>query len=1016
MSANVQQTIFNTYSLDRIRINIDHLGNQHTVTVAPVELYYRKADGYKGNTPPPTEGYEPFAPGIVLTEEDAHYWFRATFRTPAAEEHKQYLLRFEVWRESWDDVPQGLLYLNGKKVLGTDMNHTEVTLEPDTEYEMYNYFYGGLLGIKMRPSAKIVKKDPRIEQLWYDLRVPFEALKTVRTEELAYQQVMTVLEQATVLLDLRRPYSDEYYDSLAKAQKMVTEELYDKLCSAEGKPIVNCLGHTHIDVEWRWTRAQTIEKIERSFTTAATLMEQYPEYRFMLSQPELYMYLKEQAPEKYEELKKLVAEGRWEPEGAMFLEADCNLVSGESFVRQLLMGKTFFKDEFGIDSRILFLPDVFGYSCALPQILKKSGVDYFVTSKISWNDTNTLPFDSFMWQGLDGTEIFTNFITTQNYSFGNGGNETTYVGMLTPTQVHGTWKRFQQKEYNDRTLTTFGHGDGGGGPTAEMLETYRRLAKGLPGMPVTVQEFLLPHLQKVEENFKDGCRRTGRIPRWVGELYLEYHRGTYTSMAKNKRGNRVSEFLLGKAESLSCLAEQVGQPYDHATIQAGWRKVLHNQFHDIIPGSSIKQVYDGTDVDYAEIAADTGRIIDGSLQAIAANVDGQGVLVYNPSGFDRNGIVRVDGTVCEVADTIPAHGWRVLPSVNADCTVKVDGLTAESDLYILTLDAAGRITRLYDKQNGREVFKAGEYGNELQIFEDYPRMYDNWEISEYYRDKMYVMDTPATIEPFTDGSSAGFKVTRQYMDSTLCQTIRLYSHSRRVDIENDYDWHQHHQVLKIAFPYDVHATAATYEIQFGHVTRPTHHNTSWEASKFECYGHKWVDMSEHGYGVALLNDCKYGYSAEGSTLKVTALKCGSYPNPEADQGRHLFTVSLLPHAGGFREGGVMQEAYALNQPMEAVTASGTGNVLPATYSMVSADKENIFVDTVKKAQADDGVVIRLYDGYDRREQVTLTVAPGFTKAYLCNMMEQELEELSFDGSTLTLPVNNFEIVTLKLTR
>ncbi len=1014
MAGNVGKSNLYSFSMDRIRINIGHLGNQHTVDSFPVELSYCKAEGYKRNTPPPEDGYVPFAEGLVVSERDSHYWFRGRFHTPPAEEHKRYYLRFEVWRSSGDDVPQGLLYLNGVKVSGTDANHTDVMLEPDTDYEMHNYFYVGLLGTQMRPSAKVVKTDERIERLWYDLLVPFEAMKTVRDETLEYHQVMTILEEATALLDFRHTYSDGYYRSLEQAQKLVTEKLYDTLCSTEGKPVVNCLGHTHIDVEWRWTRDQTVEKIERSFSTAADLMRRYPEYRFMLSQPELYMYLKEQAPEKYEELKALIAEGRWEPEGAMFLEADCNLVSGESFVRQLLMGKTFFRREFGCDSRVLFLPDVFGYSCALPQILKKCGVDYFVTSKISWNDTNTLPFDSFMWEGLDGTEIFTNFITAQDYSFDDGGNETTYVGMLTPSQIHGTWKRYQQKEYSDLTLTTYGHGDGGGGPTKGMLETQRRLAKGLPGMPVTIQEFLLPHLRKVEEKFAEGCRRTGRTPRWVGELYLEYHRGTYTSMAKNKRGNRLSEFLLGKAEALSCMAEALGQPYDHATLEANWRKVLHNQFHDIIPGSSIHEVYEGTDVDYAEISADTGRIIGDSLQRIAANVDGKGTLVYNPSGFARGGAVRVGDTMCELPESVPAHGWRLFPELDTNCSVKVDGLTAESDLYILTLDAAGRIARLYDKQNGREVFKAGEYGNEIQVFEDYPRMYDNWEVSEYYKDKMYVLDTPAEITPFVDGTSAGFRVTHQYQESTLRQTIRLYSHSRRVDIENDFDWHQKHQLVKLSFPYDVHATAATYEIQFGHVTRPTHRNTLWEAAKFEAYGHKWVDMSEHGFGVALLNDCKYGYSAEGSTLKLTALKCGSYPNPYADEGQHVFTCSLLPHTGGFREGGVVQEAYALNQPMETVSVTGDGKTLPTAYSFVTADKDNVIVETVKKAQADDGVILRMYDAYDRREEVTLTVAPGFTKAYLCDMLENVLEKLPFDGSTVTVPVKNFEIVTVKL--
>ena len=1010
------------YLHDKIHITCNNLLEQSVVHSMPiVDVEYRKADGYKTDNSIPQDGWMPFAEGQRVSGYDDHFWFRAHIAALPEKPYTQYVLRIATGREgAWDATnPQGLVYLNGKMSAACDTNHTEVFLQPGVDYDFANYMYTGTAGMPMEPVGPVEfgykmwveEIDTRIEHLYYDLWIAFDVCTLVDRGSDDYVKMIAVVEQTVNLIDQRAIYSEEYYASIAAAQQYITTELYEKMCSTEGKPIVTCIGHTHIDVEWLWARAQTREKIQRSFSTAKELMDLYPEYKFTLSQPELYRYLKEEAPEKYEELKQLVAEGRWEPEGAMWVEADCNLVSGESFIRQIIHGKRFFEKEFGVDCKVLFLPDVFGYSCALPQILDKCGIRHFVTSKISWNDTNTVPYDTFLWEGLDGTEMLTNFITTQDYA-PNPPRGTTYVGSLTPSQIKGSWHRYNQKDYSNRVMTTYGWGDGGGGPTKRMLETQRRLAKGMPGMPVTEMGFLTPHLDKVREDFDNACKQTGRVPKWVGELYLEFHRGTYTSIAKNKRGNRFSEQLLGKSEALSQIASLSGGNYEKDTFNRYWRKVLHNQFHDIIPGSSIFEVYEGTDKDYAEIADGCARVIDEQMTHLADRVGGKGWMLYNPSGFKRTGIVKVDGKICETSTAVPSFGWTVTDSLLDANTIRIDGLTAESDLYILTLDKAGRIVRLYDKQNAREVFKSGCYGNEFQTFEDYPRIYDNWEMTDYYKDKCWILDSEAEITSFTDGSSAGFKVVRKYMDSTIEQTIRLYSVDRRIDFETKIDWHQKHQILKAAFPFDVHTNEATYEIQFGHVARPTHANTTWEQAKFEVYGHKWVDMSENGYGVALLNDCKYGHDANGSTLKLTVLKSGTYPNPQADVGEHILTYSLLPHAGDFREGGVIREAYALNQPMECRKVKGSGD-LPSDYSLVSCDKENVIVETVKRAEADDATVVRLYDAYNARTNATLTVDGGFTEAYLCDMLENEQQKLPFDGKTVTVPVKNFEIVTLK---
>ena len=975
---------------------------------------------YKTDNQPPVDGWRAYDVSVPLTGDDAHFWFRAAIHTPAVTDNEYLVLRTVTGREGkWDATnPQGLLYLNGKMTQGLDTNHTEAFLEADTDYTLHNYFHMGTFkGGAVQCKMTVYSVDKALEKLYYDILVPYEAAVLLAEDDADSVRIMSVLADAVRVVDLREPYSESFHRSVKEAIELMETEFYSKVCTTQGKPVVHCIGHTHIDVEWKWARAQTKEKIQRSFSTAKALMDRYPEYKFMLSQPNLYEYLKEEAPDKYAELKALVEEGRWEPEGAMYLEPDCNLTSGESLVRQLMVGKKFFRDEFGVECRSLFLPDVFGYSAALPQILRKSGVDFFVTSKISWNDTNIMPMDMFYWEGIDGTEIFTSFMTAQDFGGipGKGGkNRTTYNAMLTSSFVKGTWDRFQQKEYTDHTYMTFGFGDGGGGPTKQMLETQKRTARGIPTIPVTVTDTLIPYLTKARADFDNTCKRTGRTPKWVGELYLEFHRGTYTSIAKVKKSNRYSEFLLGNAEALSATDLFFGGNYDAEGLNENWKKVLHNQFHDILPGSSIKEVYDGTDVDYAEIAEYGEKLVDSKLDAIADRIstDG-GVLLYNPTGFERRAVVTENGYT-ELQETVPSFGWTVIKNATAESKVKLCGLTAENDYYVLTLNEAGQIERLYDKRADREVLTGK--GNVLTAFEDNPTKYDAWELEDYFRLKAYELDGKASIAPITDGTRAGFVIERQYMNSTIKQTLWLYSESSRIDFCTDMDWHEHHQVLKASFPLDVHAMSATFDVQYGHVTRPTHQNTSWDKAKFETYAHKWVDVSENGYGVAMLNDGKYGYGVEGCDLSITLVKCATDPNPEADQGKHSFTYSLMPHLEDFRRGGVIEESFALNQPLyEKTVAAGKGD-LAETYSFVSVDRSNAVVTAVKKAENGDGLIVRFYDAYDCRSKVTVTAPAEFSKAYLCDLMENELSALEITDGRVTVPAGNFEIVTLKLVK
>ncbi len=1006
-----------SYDNGKVRITFNKLKDQMYRQVAKiVDIEYVKTDYKKGNTPP-VDGWEPFPENTRIEEKESHYWFRANYKTPKASKDTYYILRCITGRENqWNgENPQALLYLNGEMVQGYDSNHTEAYLDADTDYQIHNYFYKSYCNALVDHKFTVMAVNSKIEKLYYDMRVPYESCLMLEETDENYLRVMSVLVRTANIIDFRNPFSDAYYASIDAALAFIEEELYNKLCSTEGKPVVNCIGHSHIDIEWLWTRYQTREKIQRTFSTVKSLMKKYPEFKFMLSQPENYQFLKEEAPEEYEKLKELVKQGKWEPEGAMFVESDCNLVSGESFVRQIIHGKRFFKEEFGIDSRILFLPDIFGFSGALPQIMKKSGIDYFVTTKLGLNDTNKMPHDTFIWEGIDGSEVLANFITSQEYSK-IPQRRTVYGGMLNPKWVKGNWNRYTDKDYARSTIMTFGWGDGGGGPTSEMLENYKRLSKGIPGMPVAKSNFLMPTLKDIEAQFKESCERVQNVPRWVGEFYFEFHRGTYTSVAKNKLGNRKSEFMLHNAEALSYTDLMLGGDYDSKALDNNWKLLLHNQFHDVIPGSAIKEVYELSDIDYANIKSYYGDLESKKLSKLAESVKAtKGILVYNPLGFERKGIVNVDGTTYETEDKIAPFGWKVVDRLSLNNSVSLNGLTAENSHYILTIDNLGRITRLYDKDAEREVFTNGKLGNEIEIFEDYPNVYENWEISNYYTQKKYSADDECEIKAVTDGARSGFAIKRKYLNSTLSQNIWLYSDSRRIDFENNIDWHEEHQLLKFAFPLDIHTGTAKYETQFGFVERPTHKNTSWDEAKFEVCAHKWVDLSEGGYGIALLNDCKYGYNIENGTLKLTAIKCCKWPHL-TDQGEHKFTYSLLPHIGDILEGGVVNEAYSLNQPLLTANVSAEKGSLDNEFSLVSVDKANVIIDTVKKAEEDESLIVRMFDAFNSKTKATVTVADGFKKAYLCDLLENNLVELDFVGNKVNVPISNFEIVTLKFSK
>lgn len=1014
-----------------------------------------------------TTGWQLFGGQEIWGGHREYYWFETVIEIPAAFAGETVVFRLTTGREGeWDATnPQFALYVNGELKQGLDVNHTEAILSKSAQagevYRIVLSAFSGDQNFRLALDSVILTLDPLTEHYYYDIRVPYEAAMLLESDDEAGIALVTVLNESLNRLDLRKKGSPAYYESLSQAQEYIWQELYQKL-AGEHKEKVCCIGHTHIDVAWLWSLSVTRDKAVRSFSTVLELMKHYPEYRFMSSQPQLYQYVKEEDPGLYRQIRERVREGRWETEGGMWVEADCNLASGESLIRQFLYGKAFFRQEFGTDNQILWLPDVFGYSAALPQIMKKCGIRYFMTTKISWNEFNKMPYDTFMWQGMDGTRILTHFSPSRDYVMPGGELKTytTYNAELAPRQVKGSWQRYQQKNLNQSVLMSFGFGDGGGGPTKAMLEHQRRLGQGIPGCPQT-------KINSAGEFFTQLEREVSghkQLPVWVGELYLEYHRGTYTSMARNKKYNRRSEFTYQNAELLSVLARQLaGAEYPADRLKSGWELILLNQFHDILPGSSIKEVYEESEEQYRKVLHTGNEIIARSLNAMARLIDAprHALVVFQPNGACRSALVHsvcpegithpavydgerrlpvqrpVDGGLLFTAD-LPAKGYHTFTVREGteeemrqdDCPGNIAGDSAagglwqisaarlENSFFVVNLAENGQFSGIYDKRTDRELLKAGQHGNILMTYEDRPHNYDAWELNHYYMEKSWEVDDLSGLEVTEAGPVRGtVRITRHYLDSVITQEISIYRDIPRIDIRSEIDWKEEHLFLKALFPVDIRSDEATYEIQYGNVRRPCHYNTTWDFARFEVCAHKWLDLSEEGYGVSLLNDCKYGCHVHDGVIGLSLLKSATYPNPDADKERHTFTYSLYPHIGGWREAGTVVQAYQLNNPPLSVIKPNDGGILPSAHSFISCEQENVIIEAVKKAEEGGSTIVRLYECFNRTTRAGLRIGQKVSSVQQCDMLEQAEESLTVpkEGEVLEIGFKPYEIKTLKIT-
>lgn len=990
---------------EKVGTTLTVIKNISTVKRLPIQNIRYCSTGYKTqNSPPDNADWQDYEVKTIRTKPEEHFWFVFTVEIPKLREDEAAYLKVTTNNFGWDaHNPQGTVFVDGTTALqGFDVNHLEMPIKSGV-HNINLYMYGNTGPTNMRFETEIIIKNTEIEKLYYDMYVPLLALGQMDKNSYNYTVTLNALDRACLLLDLRNPDSHSILPSVRAAIRFLEEEYYQKYCGRETEGELALIGHTHIDVAWLWTLAQTAEKAQRSFATVISLMEQYPDYIFMSSQPQLYEYVKENDPELYEKIKARIKEGRWEAEGAMWLEPDTNIPSGESLIRQIMYGKRFMREEFVVDNKILWLPDVFGYSAALPQIMKKCGVDTFFTTKLCWNETNQFPYDNFVWEGLDGSQVFA--VLTDSYSKD-----------LTPELVISSMKKHKNKKHSTAHPCTVGFADGGGGTTAVMMEMYERLKKGLPGFPKVTMRRVGDSLEEIKTQFFKNAAELKDMPKWVGELYLEMHRGTYTTMAENKLNNRKSEFVYGAAESLSVIAEKlVGLEYPIKSFEENWHTILKNQFHDIIPGSSVKAVYDDSRLEYEKVLGVGNGIYDAAFDCISDNIttDG-GYIVFNPSSFARSEIVECDGNTFMVSD-IPPLGYAVVKPEIPHSIVKAEDKRLENECLIVGFDDDYHIISIYDKENNREIIPEGCVANVFEVFEDYPREFDAWEITEYYQQKNWIADDVSGIEIINRPLYAAIRIKRKYNRSSFSQEIRLNAQSKRLDFITDIDWHEDHSLLKTAFPLAIHTNVATCDVQFGFIERPTFLNNPWDKAKFEFCAHKFVDMSEGDYGVALLNDCKYGYSAKDNVLKLSLLKAPTYPNPEADRGKHHFVYSIYPHNNGFASSDVVKQGYIMNRPMKIKRlAKHTVGALPERFSLVSTDKNNVVIETVKKAEDGNGIIVRIFDAENKRGKVALEFGFPVLKAYICDMLENCEEEIKVSSNSLTVDFTNFEIKTLRV--
>ena len=852
-------------------------------------------------------------------------------------------------------------------------------------------------------KARLCLFDDNVWHLWLDLKIIWGLIKTLPEKSVRRKRLIRCANKAIEV------FQDSVENSNAARAVLKTE--LSKTADAS-ELTAYAVGHAHIDTAWLWPVKETVRKCARTYANQLKLINEYPDYVFGASQPQHYQFIKDFYLELYEQIKQAVKEGKWELQGGMWVEADCNLICGESLIRQILYGNNFFRDEFGVEVENLWLPDVFGYSAALPQIMAKSGLKYFLTQKLSWNQFNEFPHHTFIWKGLDGSEVLTHFPP-----------ENTYNSQLNTEYINPGRDNFKEREFIEEFICLFGVGDGGGGPKEENIEFGLRM-RDLEGAP-KVKFSSAANFFETLDKYRD------ELAVWAGELYLEYHRGTLTTQARVKKYNRKLEYKLKAVEAFCSILPL--KDYPQTEIETIWKKVLINQFHDIIPGSSINSVYENTIKEYEAANEESERILSGAAKRIFIQ-DKNAVTYFNASDYSYKGSLKLPegwtgyrvndeegkeifrqiiGGQSEVYLEIAPYSFKTLKKVKkvSESALKIcDDLILENELIRYKFDEGGSLISAYDKECRREVIPAGMQGNVLSMYEDRPVDHDAWDVDIYYEDTRIEnagcskIDNPVSGEVFQ-------RVTFDYTvgKSTIAQQVTLTRNSKRLDFTTHIDWREKHKMLRVAFPVEVVTDSASYDIQYGYIGRPNHRNTPYDRAKFESVGHKFADLSDSSYGAALMNDCKYGYKVLGKVIDLNLLRSPTYPDPDADIGEHDFTYSFLPHKHSLPDSEVFAEAERLNNPSIMFAGYAADRLL---YPF-RVESESISLEAVKKAEKEDCLILRLVEkrGAIGRGKIILQKPGSICE---CDIMEWNDGEVKRVDCAFDFAMKPFEIKTCKL--
>lgn len=986
--------------------------------------------------------FVPVNPGFTWGHTWEYCWFKGKVTLPDAAEGERIVLNlnpggesclfvngkeFGTYRASWVDAPHHFMEDNALTLQGKAGEAFDILMETYAGHFIPESPDGGCATGPVLPGTYT---DPLKEgarsvlgmctygiwnedayQLYMDVDTLSRLLTTLDESSLRAAKIAKALEKFTLIVDFEQS-REKRIASYREAREALRPVMEAK--NGSTAPVFYAVGNAHLDLAWLWPVAETYRKTERTFAAQLRLIEEYPEYKFIQSQPASYEMCKKYYPELFAKIKEAVKGGQWIADGAMWVEPDTNMASGEALIRQLVHGKRYYKEEFDVDSQILWLPDTFGYTAALPQILQGCGVHYLVTQKIFWsyNEGDQFPYHYFTWQGMDGSEVVS-FLPTS------------YTYRTEPSEANTIWKERTQVQDLDAFLMPYGYGDGGGGPARDHIE-YALRQKDLEGS-------VKMKMAGPMEFFKDMEEQGGPVNTYVGELYFSAHRGTYTSQAMVKKRNRKNELLLREMEFWSSLAKRKGMEYELEKADELWKVLLLHQFHDILPGSSIAKVYEEAEQAHAALEADAEVMKEKALHALTEE-NKDAVTVWNSLSFDRKALVELPEAFAKGAKTcdgeeVPVQeidgklkGLVSLPACGAislepaeksqeldgvAVTENSDGFVMENSQVIAKINRKGEVTSFVLKESGREF--AAEPMNRFHLYKDVARLFDAWDIDSNYLEQEVTAAEGVTVTKVADGLEGVLKVTGKISESTYTQYIRLAAESRRVKFETEVDWRELHRLLKVGFPVNVYAENGINEMQFGYVERPTHRSKLYDKDRFEVCNHRYSALCDGAHGAAVLNDCKYGISMNGNALELTLLRAASCPEMRADNGVHTFCYGFTAWEGNFVDSDVVRQGYELN------VAPQVSSGKTASFQAVLVEKSNIILDTMKPAEdGSDDVILRFYEAKKAAVDTDIICNLGGKKAYLCDMLENVQGEISMENGKMNLSFRPFEIKTVRI--